>query len=143
MPSANLELVRAIRAAWDRGEFAAVEWAHPGIEFVIADGPTPGRWAGLAGMAAGWREFLSDWEDWRARATSYQEVDDGRVIAFVELSGRNRASGLEIGQMGGARGANVFHLRDGQVTRFVLYLDRARALADLGLPPEPPDAEAR
>jgi hypothetical protein len=41
MAPANLELVRGIRGAWDRGEFAAVDWAHPQLEFVIADGPTP------------------------------------------------------------------------------------------------------
>jgi hypothetical protein len=29
--------------------------------------------------------------------------------------------------------ANVFHIRERQVTRFFLYFDRNRALADLGL----------
>ncbi len=133
MASPNLELVRAIRGAWDRGEFTAVDWADPQLEFVIADGPTPGTWTGLAGMATGWREFLGGWEDWRATASDYRELDSSRVLVLVELSGRNRASGLDIGGTGKAQGANVFHLRDGKVTRFVLYLERDLALAELGL----------
>ena len=31
------------------------------------------------------------------------------------------------------RGASVFHIRDGKVTRLVTYVDYARALEELGL----------
>jgi hypothetical protein len=88
-------------------------------------------------MAAGWREFVAGWEDWRAKATGFRELDSERVLVFVELSGRNRASGLEVKQIGSAQGANLFHVSDGKVIKFVLYLDRERALADLGLASDP------
>lgn len=59
MASANLDLVRSLYAAWARGDSSSVEWAHPEIEFVIADGPAPGSWSGLAAMTEAWRRFLS------------------------------------------------------------------------------------
>jgi ketosteroid isomerase-like protein len=133
MPSANLDLVRSIYADWERGDFSSVEWAHPEIEFVIADGPSPGSWTGLAGVAEGTRDFLSAWEEVRFEADEYRELDGERVLVLIHRSGRGKASGLEIERRSGA---SLFHVRGGKVTRLVLYLDRDRALADLGLTPD-------
>jgi hypothetical protein len=84
-------------------------------------------------MATAWRSFVADWEDWRAQTTEIRELDSERVLALVNLSGRNRASGLELARLGSTKGANLFHVLDGKVTKFVLYLDRKRAFADFGL----------
>jgi ketosteroid isomerase-like protein len=132
MSSANVDLVRSLRAAWDRGDFSSSDSAHPEIEYVIVGGPSSGSWTGLAGMTKGWRDFLSTWEDWRAEATAYRDLDDERVLALVNMSGRVKTSGLQVR----TNGANLFHVRGGKVTRLVLYLDRERALADLGLASE-------
>ena len=51
--------MRSICADWERGDFSSVQWAHPEIEVVIADGPSPGRWSGLAGMAEAARDLFS------------------------------------------------------------------------------------
>jgi len=141
MSSANLDLVRAIFAAWGQGDFGSVEWAHPEIELVDFDGLEPGRWTGVAAMAQGWRAFLSAWDDLRAEAEDYREIDSERVLVLVRNSGRGSTSGLELGEMYG-RGANLIHIRDGKVTKLVLYWDRAVALADLGLPANPSNAGA-
>ena len=129
---ANTDLVRSVYAAWARRDYAWTGWADPAIEFVVVDGPSPGRWTGLAGMWQGWREVLGPWEDWRAEHVEYRELDEERVLAIVRFSGRGRTSGLEVGQMSG-KGANVWHIRDGTVTTLHAYWHHERALADLGL----------
>ena len=135
MVSENLDLVRSIYAAWERGDYSSAEWADPEIEYVVADGPSPGTWTGLAGMAEGFRDWVSAWEAYRVEADEYRELADERVLVLVRNTGRGKTSGLELGQMR-TEGANVFHVRDGKVTRYVIYFDRERAFADLGLAPE-------
>src|SRR5262249_7054840 len=130
--SENLDLVRSIHAAHERGDYSSVEWADPEIEFGWADGPSAGSWTGLAGMAEAWRDYLSAWAEKRTVIDEYRELDAERVLVLYAFIGRGKRSGLEVGQMRG-RGAGVFHLRDGKVTRLVLYWDRDSALADLGL----------
>ena len=112
MASANLDLVRSICAAWE---------------------PTARK--GLVGMTEGWREFRSAWEEYRFEAQDYRELDGERVLVLGRFTGRGKASGLEFGQMR-SKAARLFHVRGGKVTRLVIYLDRERALVELGLAPE-------
>jgi hypothetical protein len=98
MPSANLELVRSIFAAWEVGDFSSIDWAHPEIELVFGDGPDPGSWVGLPAVAERWREQLSTWYDYRVAAG---EIHDGeRVIVLSSFSARGRASGLDLERIG-------------------------------------------
>ena len=136
MASANLDLVRSIFAAWERADYSTTDWAHGEIEFVIAEGPSPGRWTGLAEMAEGYRDWLTAWEAYRVKADEYRELDSERVLVLVRSTGRGKTSGLELGQIQSKGGAGLFHIRGGKVTRYVIYWDRERALADLGLAPE-------
>jgi ketosteroid isomerase-like protein len=133
--SSNLDLVRSIFASWERGDFSSVEWADPGIEFVIAEGPSPGSWTGLAGMAEGFRAYVNAWEAYSVAADEYREIDAERVLVSLHYGGRGRTSGLDLRQMQ-TKAANLFHVRDGKVTKLVLYFDREHALAHLGLTPE-------
>jgi|ERR1700730_1756678 len=130
--SANLDLVRSIFAPWERGDYSSAEWAHPEIECVSVDGPEPGTWTGLEGMAVAIRTFLSAWQDAHQDLEELREIDGERILALYRWTARGKASGLETGQIH-ATAANLFHIHGGKVTTLVVYLDRERALADLGL----------
>jgi ketosteroid isomerase-like protein len=75
------------------------------------------------------RDIVTAWQHWRLGADGYREVDDERVLALTPPSGRGKTSGAHTH----TRGANLFHIREGKVTTVVVYWDRDRALADLGL----------
>ena len=130
--SGNLDLVRSLYAAWEHGDFGSAEWAHPEVALIAADGPTPGSWTGVAAMAEAWGETLSAFEDLRAEADEYRALDDERVLVLMHFSGRGKTSGLEVGDIQ-MKGANLFHVCDGKVTRLVTYWARERAFADIGL----------
>jgi hypothetical protein len=83
-------------------------------------------------MAHASRDYLSAWENYRFAMASYRQIDDERVLVFVRVSGRVKTSGVALEDVR-PEGANLFHPRDGKVTRLVSCWDRDRALADLGL----------
>jgi ketosteroid isomerase-like protein len=96
--SENLDLVRSMFAAWERGDFTSTEWAHPDIEY-IADGPSAGSSTGLAAFVERGREDLRSWENFRVQAEDYRQLDDERVLVLVTFSGHGKASGLDLEQM--------------------------------------------
>jgi hypothetical protein len=132
MSRENVEVVRSIYAGWECGDYTSAEWAHPEIEYVIAEGPAQGRWKGLAAMAVGVREWLSVWEDFRFEAVKFCELDDERVLVLTVFTGRGKASGVEVAQIP-VRAAGLFHIVAGKVTKLVVYFDREHALDDLGI----------
>jgi ketosteroid isomerase-like protein len=133
MSQENVEIVRSIYEDWGRGDFRSVDWAHPEIEFVIADfGPLVGSTKGLAGMAETWRTFLGAWAEYRSEVDEYRDLDDERVLVLLHIIGRGKSSGVQLGQVR-TKAANLFHIRGGKVTKLVIWADQARGLAELGL----------
>ena len=127
--SANLDLVRSIYADWEQGDLGPVDWSDAEIEYLVAEGPEAGVYSGLGEVARYVRGVLRNMADWRNSAEEYRELDDGRIFAVDRLTGRGRSTGLQ----GEAVGARVFEISAGRVTKLVIYSDRDRALADLGL----------
>jgi hypothetical protein len=54
------------------------------------------------------------------------------VLVLTRSTAQGKAGGLVVGQMR-TKGAAVYHLSNGKVTRLVYYWERERALADVGL----------
>ena len=130
--SANLDLVRSLYVARARGDVSLAEWAHPQIEFVLADGPTRGSATGLAAMARAWREFFSVVQDHHIRPAGYRELDDESVLVLTRRAGRRKLSQMELPRAW-KKGIHLYTIRSGKVVRLLVYLDRQRGLADLGL----------
>lgn len=93
-------MVRSLFAPWERGDYSSTEWANPKIEVVLADGPSPSTWTGLAGMAEAFRDATNVWAVYRSEAEEYRELGDESVLVLSHVSGRGRKSGLELGQKG-------------------------------------------
>jgi hypothetical protein len=85
-------------------------------------------------MTAGYRQVMNAWEDYAGKLEGYYELDDGRLLVLIELRGRGKTSGLELGEVA-PEAAGVFQVENGKVTKIALYWDRQRAFADVGLSP--------
>jgi ketosteroid isomerase-like protein len=134
MSTTNLDLVRTIFAAYERGDpISSLAWADPDMEFVTVGGPEPASFNGLTEIEAGWRDYMSAWEEFSVEAEEYRELDHERVLVPARFHGRGKTSGTEVVR---ARGCHLFHVRSGKVARQVFYWDREQAFADLGLTPE-------
>jgi ketosteroid isomerase-like protein len=139
--SENVLLVRAVYAAWGRGDFSSAEWADPEVECVSDDALLPGSTLGPAQMAQAWGEWLRAWTDFRVEAEEFLEIDGERVLVLARYRALGKWSGMEFGPPR-TDAATLFHLRQGKVVRLVLYLDHRRALADAGVAPAPGPAGA-
>jgi ketosteroid isomerase-like protein len=123
----NLEWVRSAYA--ERDQLSAFEArAAPEIE-VDLSAAYPDRPI-LRGMQEARRFRDSSWgPSQRFEPERYFDVDDERVLVFVRATATGATSGASVE----ARPAHEFTIRDGLIVRFKVYLDRAEALAALGL----------
>src|SRR4051812_24208486 len=126
MSEENVEVVRAIYAAWERGDFSNVAWADPDIEFQIPDEP-PVR--GVPAMARAWGEWLRAFDDIALSPEAFHERAD-RVVGVHHFRGQGKRSGIPAQDFSVAC---VFTLRDGKVTQLILYSNNNDALEAAGL----------
>jgi ketosteroid isomerase-like protein len=81
-------------------------------------------------VASALEELGAAFDDFQAEPEEIIDLDDGRLLALVRLSGRGRSSGTPFD----VTGAHLFTpARDGRLLRFEAYFDRAKALEAAGL----------
>jgi ketosteroid isomerase-like protein len=78
---------------------------------------------------------VSPWEQFRPEVEDFRELDKERVLVLGRAVGKGKQSGLDL-QFMRTEFADVVHVRDGKVIKVVVYFDRDRAFADLGLTPD-------
>jgi ketosteroid isomerase-like protein len=135
MSQENVEIVRAVIEAHDRGDFDAVFAAYdPGIEWSIEATMAPVGdfepvYHGHDGVRAFWRQWFAAWE---TVSFEYEEfIDAGeRVISILSQRMRGRRSGVELEWNSYAQ---VWSVRDEKIVRVDFFPNRTDALEAAGL----------
>ena len=124
MSEENVELVRRIYAAWDRGE-SARDFIHPDVEYVNPSyAVEPGTRRGRKAFAI----VRDTYEDFKLTVERF--IDAGEeVVVLAEYTATGPSSGVPVT---GAHGY-VWTVKDGQATRFRWFQSHREALEAAGL----------
>jgi ketosteroid isomerase-like protein len=130
MSRENVEIVRRIAEAFDRGGLDAVgSYFHPDIEWHEDPSfPEAGVYRGIDAVQSYARQFLSEFEEFRYEPVELTDAGD-HVIANLRITGRGKTSGAEFEIYAWW----AFSVQDRKVTRCYSYLERDRALGAVGL----------
>ena len=130
MSQENIDRLRRGYEAFARRDLdAALEMMDPEIEAHDApEAPDATVHHGREAVRRDWEQMFALFEDF---TIDIEEVFDAgeELVVFLRLSGRGRESGAEVE----ARMAHVWTIREGRAIRLRQYLDRAEALAAVGL----------
>jgi uncharacterized protein len=133
MSRENVEIVRGVYEAWQRGDFeAALDPFHEGVEWF---GPPDISRAGGGGFVRGHDGVRRSLGRWMGTCVDYrfelrELVDFGdEVLAGGWQYGRGRGSGVEVSE----EIFSVWTLQARQIVRQRMFRDRAQALEAAGL----------
>jgi ketosteroid isomerase-like protein len=116
----NIEIVRAVYAAWNREDFPGPsELLDPDIEYVNPpDAVESGTRRGLGAFAQAVAKTLEGWETWRMELDDL-ESDGDDVAVVLSYRARGRTSGVEMV----GRESALWTVRDGRVVRYAWFRD--------------------
>jgi hypothetical protein len=93
MPRENIEIVRRIYAEWERGNFeAAMDFLDDDVVFetFMPDASESVVVTGRGSTRAFTRDWLGQWENYRAIGDEFREVDENRVLVLGRQAGTGR-----------------------------------------------------
>ena len=130
MSMRNVELHRRVAAAFnDRDVDAFIALSDPTIELHSLFASVGGAiYHGHDGLRQWHRDFEDTWADVAVEVEAYFDLGDD-VLAFYDLRGRGRQSGVEVRMPN----ALLATWRDEVMVFFKVWADREQALRDLGL----------
>lgn len=131
MSAQNVELVRAMYEAYERGDFEAalatmdeeIEWSEP------PDNPGATTFRGHEGVQQSLRHWIGAWDDYRYEIDELVDCGD-RVLACTHQFGRGKGSGIEVSE----EIFSVWTVRGGRIVRQQMFRDRAQAMEAAGSP---------
>jgi ketosteroid isomerase-like protein len=132
MSEEDVTRLRALYAEWARGDFRRSDLFAEDWEFAPG---SVGDWPALGKEAATkqFREFLSEWRDFRIIAEDFDDLGvtpEGDVVLVTERQyGTGRGSGVAVD----ATFYAVWTFRNERVTSARWYTDRAKAFEAAGL----------
>jgi ketosteroid isomerase-like protein len=131
MSEENVEIVRALCDAYERGHYeASLAALDEEIEFVSPPDVTGGGrvWHGHEEVRQGVASFLGTWSEYHYEVRNLIDCGD-EVLVEGWQRGRGRGSGVEVSESI----YTVWTVREGNVVRQRMFRDRAEALEAAGL----------
>jgi ketosteroid isomerase-like protein len=134
MSQENVEVVRRVIEAHDRGDFATVLAAYdPGIEWhlarALAGFDFEPVYHGHEGVRAFWRQWFAAWETASFKYEEFIDAGDS-VVTILSQRMRGRTSGIELEWNSYAQ---VWTIQDGKIVRVEFFPTRSEALEAAGL----------
>jgi ketosteroid isomerase-like protein len=136
----NLEIVRAMAAAFNAGDYESVlDLLSPDIEYhelrgMPGAGEGVGVYRGRDELVRWFTEFLGEWEPgFQSQYVKVKEVDDTHVMTVEHWRGRGARSGIDADMTAVALHTVV----EGRITRMRYFRTEAEALEAAGVSPRP------
>jgi ketosteroid isomerase-like protein len=123
--------VRRFTESWVQDDLNAIlACIGPDMEFDWTESISPFRdvYSGREGLERFWGEMRETFDDFTPRIDDVVVCGHGRLVTRITVSGRARASGIELE----ASGAMLWSVRDGKIVQGKLFQSEQDALAAIG-----------